>query len=145
MRAAGYDASWHPDIADWGLIRLARREERILLSSDPHIFRIGLIRDREIPALWIPHGLGTGEPLAFVLRHWQLPLRMPRCRACGGTLAQGSKDEVREHVPLRSFQWAAQFWRCEQCGKIFWQGTHWQKIDAGLRQVWQAAQTGKDA
>src|SRR5262245_61660258 len=99
LRAAGYDAAWRADIDDWDLIRLARREERVLLSSDTGIFRIGIVRDGDVPALFIPHGLRKREQLAFVLEHLKLPLREPRCMACGGPLHEQSRDAVQERVP----------------------------------------------
>src|SRR5437016_516505 len=92
LRAAGYDASWHPGIEDWDLVRLAQREGRVLLSSDTGIFKIGIVRDGDLPALWIPHGLSTQEQLAFVLRERKLPVREPRCMACGGRLVEVPKD-----------------------------------------------------
>src|SRR5213592_1517968 len=82
LRAAGYDASWHPGIDDWGLIRTARKEGRFLLTSDTGIFRIGIVRDGELPALLIPHGMGKKEQLRFVFQQLQLPIRKPRCMAC---------------------------------------------------------------
>src|SRR5205823_5854209 len=84
LRAAGYDACWQEGIHDWDLIRLADREGRILLSSDTGIFRIGIIRDGDQPALFVPHGLRPQSELAFVLHQLVLPLRSPRCMACGG-------------------------------------------------------------
>lgn len=135
LRAAGYDASWHPGIDDRELVRLAQREHRLLLSSDTGIFRIGLVRDGKIPALWIPHGLDKQGQLAFVLRELRLPIREPRCMACGGALAEVSKDQLEDKVPPRSFEWSEQFWQCQACTRIFWRGTHWQKIAAGLHRA----------
>src|SRR5262245_57308077 len=105
LRAAGYDASWKLGIDDWDLIRLARREERILLSCDTGIFRVGLVRDGDVPALQIPHGLSMREQLAFVLHELRLEPREPRCMKCGGALIEVPKEQVRERVPARSFTW----------------------------------------
>jgi uncharacterized protein with PIN domain len=82
LRAAGYDATWKPDISNWDLIRTARYEDRTLLTSDTGIFRRGVIRDGDVPALFVPHGLGILDQLTFVLRQLHLPLREPRqiCR-----------------------------------------------------------------
>src|SRR5438105_626949 len=88
LRAAGYDATWRAGIADWDLIRQARDEGRILLTSDTGIFRVGIVRDGEVPALMIPHGLATHQQLAFVLNHFGLAPREPRCMACGAALAE---------------------------------------------------------
>src|SRR5689334_19408258 len=87
LRAAGYDACWDVGIDDRDLVRLAQAEGRTLLSSDTQIFAFGVVRDGVLPALWIPHELRTQEQLAFVLDRLHLPLREPRCMACGGELA----------------------------------------------------------
>src|SRR3954470_18315050 len=94
LRAAGYDALWRADIGDWGAIRVAQREERILLTADTGILRVGIVRDREVPALHIPHGLDKQGQLAFVLQQLNLPLREPRCMACGGSLAVVPREQV---------------------------------------------------
>ena len=135
LRAAGYDASWHPGIDDWDLIRLARREGRVLLTCDTGIFRIGIIRDGDLPALFIPHGLGKQEQLAYVLQRLNLRPREPRCMACGGALVEVPKDQVRDRVPPRTFAWVEQVYACSRCGQLFWQGTHWQRIAAALQRV----------
>jgi uncharacterized protein len=142
LRAAGYDAAWQPHIADWDLIRQARRERRVLLSSDTGIFAIGIVRDGDVPALFLPHGLDTDAQLAFVLQKLGLELRTPRCMACGGALAEVSRDAVRENVPPRTYAWVERFYACGRCGRVFWEGTHWQQIAARLR---KAAARGADA
>src|ERR1043165_974687 len=135
LRAAGYDTSWQVDISDWDLIRLARREGRTILTSDTGIFRRGVIRDGEIPALFVPHGLGIHEQLCFVLRELHLSLHEPRCMACGGGLIEISKDQAQGRVPQRSSAWVDQFWECECCRRVFWKGTHWQRIAEQLRRT----------
>jgi uncharacterized protein len=128
LRAAGYDAWFRADIDDWGLIRLALREGRVLLSSDTGLFRVGVVRDGHVPSLFIPHHLGKCEQLALVLRHFGLPLAAPRCMACGGTLAKVPSDQARDRAPARTFAWRDRFFECAGCGRLFWEGTHWQKI-----------------
>jgi uncharacterized protein with PIN domain len=128
LRAAGYDASWRADIDDWELVRLARAEQRVLLTCDTGIFRIGIVRDGDLPALLLPPGLFKDEQLAFVLRELNLPLREHRCMACGGDLAQVPKEQVRGRVPPRSFEWVDHFFECARCRQLFWKGTHWRPI-----------------
>jgi uncharacterized protein with PIN domain len=135
LRAAGYDAFWQAAIPDWDLIRLALREQRTLLSSDTGIFRVGIVRDGEVPALQVPHGLDRMGQLAWVLRRLGLPLREPRCMACGGPLTVRTREQVRGRVPERTFAWLERFEECERCGQVFWQGTHWQRIEALLHRA----------
>lgn len=135
LRAAGYDAFWESGIDDWDLVRLARAEGRMLLTSDTGILRIGIVRDGDVPALFIPHGMTKREQLAFVLRRLGLSRREPRCMACGGGLEEVPREEARDRVPPRSFACQQQFWECRRCQRLFWQGTHWQRIAAELEQV----------
>jgi len=135
LRVAGYDATWHPHINDWDLIRLAQREGRVLLSSDGGIFRVGIVRDGEVSSLFLPPGLSRQEQLAHVLNQLQLPIREPRCMSCGGALVEVPKEQVRERVPPRSFAWQEHYYECTRCGRLFWQGTHWHQIQAALQQV----------
>jgi uncharacterized protein with PIN domain len=132
LRAAGYDASWHPEIDDWELIRIARQERRFLLTSDTGIFRIGIVRDGELPALFIPHGMGKSDQLRFVIEQLQLSTREPRCMACGGELRERTREDVRDRVPTKSLAWLDRFYECVRCRKVFWHGTHWQRIEKVL-------------
>src|SRR5690348_16356114 len=102
LRAAGYDASWHPGIPDPALVRLAREEARVVLSSDGDVFAFALVRDGLVPSLFVPRGLTVQAQLAHVLRELGLPLREPLCMACGGELAELSRDEAAGRVPPRS-------------------------------------------
>jgi uncharacterized protein with PIN domain len=135
LRAAGYDACWKEGIDDWELIRLARREARVLLSSDTGIFRVGIVRDGDVPALMVPHGLSKQQQLAFVLERLHLAPRSPRCMACGGELLEVPREQARDRAPPRTFDWVEHFHECARCGQLFWQGTHWRKIAAQLEQL----------
>jgi uncharacterized protein with PIN domain len=135
LRAAGYDACWEEGIDDWDLVRLAQREGRVLLSCDTGIFRIGIVRDGEVRALLLPHGLGKQEQLAFVLRELKLGLGEPRCMACGGELAAVDREAARDRVPPRTFERETAFWECGRCRQLFWRGTHWPQIAADLQQA----------
>jgi uncharacterized protein with PIN domain len=133
LRAAGYDAFWRLSIDDHELIHLSKDEERTLLSSDTKIFLFRIIRDNLLPALFVPLRLNPPEQLAHVLVKLNLPFRQPRCMACGGNLVEVPKEAVREKVPARTFAWLDQFWECSRCRRLFWHGTHWQRITQRLR------------
>jgi hypothetical protein len=48
--------------------------------------------------------------------------------SCGGELRHVSKDALRERIPPRTYRWLDEFFACRRCDKLFWQGTHWQRI-----------------
>jgi hypothetical protein len=135
LRAAGYDASWHNGIADGDLIRLARTEGRTVLSSDDDVFAFAVVRDGIVPALFVPRGLTIQGQTAHVLRQLGLALREPRCMTCGGKLVELPKQEAAERAPPRSLAFYDRFWVCDGCGKVFWRGTHWERIAKRLQEA----------
>jgi uncharacterized protein with PIN domain len=135
LRAAGYDACWQPGIDDRDLIHLAWAEGRTLLSADTRVFEFAVIRDGVQPALFVPVRLRPREQLAYVLERPHLPLREPRCMACGGELVAVPKEQVATRVPPRTFAWLERFWECNRCRRVFWHGTHWQRIAEALRRA----------
>jgi uncharacterized protein with PIN domain len=88
-----------------------------------------------VPSLFVPRGQPVQAQLAHVLRELGLPLREPRCMACGGELAELAKEEAGDRVPARSLASHDRFWGCVKCGKVFWHGTHWERIVERLRQA----------
>jgi uncharacterized protein with PIN domain len=139
LRAAGYDATWRAGIGDTELVRFARAEARTLLTSDGGILLHAAVRDGAVPCLWLPRGLTTQHQLAFVLNKCGLALREPRCMTCGGELREVARDQAAGRVPPRTFASTEQFWECVRCGRLYWHGTHWERIAARLQQAAQTA------
>jgi len=135
LRAAGYDASWREDIDDGELVRQARRESRVVLSSDHGVFRFGVVRDGEVQALFVPIGWSPQDQLAFVLHERKLPLRSPRCMRCSGPLVCVPKEQARDRVPAGTFARQDEFYQCLRCGHFFWHGSHWPRIAAALQRA----------
>ena len=128
LRAAGYEAAWEPGIADDDLLRRARAQPATLLTTDGMLMERRLLRDRVIPAFWLPPTLAIAEQLALVFREFGLTLRPPRCMTCGGELRRVVKEDLRARIPPRTYRWLDEFFVCARCDKLFWHGTHWQRI-----------------
>jgi len=138
LRAAGYDARFEYGIDDADLLARAAADGRVVLSSDGGLFARNIVKDGAVRALYVPQQLGKFEQLRFVLRALGLPLRAPRCMACGGSLAEVPKHSVTGEVPPLAFRNCDRFWRCRGCGRLLWRGTHWQRITRLLGSLGQA-------
>lgn len=139
LRAAGYDAAFEHGIEDGTLVRLASKEDRIVLSSDSGIFERTVVKTGRVRALFVPRATPPTDQLAFVLRALALPTRDPRCMACGGELREVSKSTVAHLAPPRSFATYDRFWTCAACAKLYWRGTHWSRIVERLAAVTERA------
>jgi uncharacterized protein len=132
LRGAGYEAEWLPRIADDDLLVWAREISATILTTDSMLMERRLLRDGLLPALWLPPTLSIAEQLTLVFREYHLPIRTPRCMQCGGELCRVEKDDVRERIPPRTYRWLDDYFACSRCGKLFWHGTHWERIRQGL-------------
>jgi hypothetical protein len=132
LRAAGYDAAWVEGIEDAELVRRALADGRILLTCDTGLAQHGAIQSGQVRAVLIPPGKRKFEQLRFVVQALGLRRLAPRCMACGGRLLAVSPDAARPEVPPRTLAWCDEYFRCQRCAKLFWRGTHWQRIEARL-------------
>jgi len=129
LRAAGYEAEWRPGRSGRALISIGEAPVDVLVTTDSRL----LDRTQGGPVVvWVPSGLAPAAQAGVVLRDLGLALRQPRCMGCGGSLAAVSKDAVKDRIPPRTALWKDEYFVCQACGQLFWEGTHWERIRARL-------------
>lgn len=133
LRAAGYDAALAPAVPVHRLPDEALRLGRVLVTSDTETLERRLVADGSLRVVWLPSALTTAEKLGLVLRDLGLALCDPRCMACGGELVPRPKESVRRRIPPRTALWKDEYFVCAACDRLFWRGTHWERIVPALR------------
>ena len=133
LRAAGYRAFWESGIDDDVLISKAREVGATILTTDSMLMERRILRDRIIGAMWLPPTLSISEQLSRVFHEFDLRVGKPRCMSCGGGLLRGDKERLKDRIPPKTYRWLAEYFVCNSCGKLFWHGTHWQRIVARLK------------
>jgi len=132
LRIIGYDTLYFRKIEDSQLIRMAVREGRTLLTRDVELFNRGGFQ-----GLFIDSG-DLGLQLAQVMREAKLRPKVKagvRCPLCNERLRAVNRDQVRGSVPVYVYSTHREFTRCPRCAKIFWRGTHWQRIERRLTEM----------
>lgn len=135
LRGAGYMAYWREGAGDTELIEEAARRGAILLTTDSGMMERRVLRDGQLPALWLSPGLTKMEQFQSVLVDLDLPLLPPRCMKCGGPLQRVQKSQIADRIPPRTLKWLDEYFLCQDCGKLFWHGTHWRQIVQRLKAV----------
>jgi len=126
LRMLGFDSLYHNDYSDEALAQISVAEKRILLTRDR-----GLLKRSQVT-----HGylLTTREPkqqLLTVIRRFDLISSFKpftRCIACNGTLIEKSKEEIIDLLEPRTIQYFERFKQCADCGKIYWKGSHYERM-----------------
>lgn len=131
LRILGYDTLYFRDAQDGRLVTLARRDGRILLTRDTRL----LLRRRLCPMLFV-HDDRVWDQLRQVAGELGLsvgPRLGSRCLRCNRSLAPLAKDRAAGRVPDYVFRHQDTFFQCEECGRIFWGGTHLHHMEETVR------------
>jgi uncharacterized protein with PIN domain len=133
LRLLGHDTTFVPGITDHELVRHALAERRVLISADCRLFLRRELATGQLTGLQVPVGLTLGDQVRFVVGSLHLVPGPPRCTACNGLLDPVRRADVGDVVPARSLIWGRRFHRCRDCGRVFWEGTHWGRIRGFMR------------
>lgn len=138
LRLMGIDTAYERDADDDRLLEIMRRDHRALLTRDRRLLMHSIVRDGYCPRSDDPEEQGRE-----VLRRFPMlgkPGRltsMSRCLHCNGILREVAKQEVL--VPLahepRTLRYYDDFFRCPDCGRIYWRGSHFDKLSARLTRL----------
>ncbi len=135
LRMIGYEATYLNDCEDSKLLSLAKHNSLTLLTSDQELYRTAASRGIES---FLVEGRTEPERLAGLAARYKLNLRIDttvsRCPICGSPLRETIKNEVEDLVPPATFKVQQTFWVCNnpECGKVYWQGSHWKQIEQTL-------------
>jgi hypothetical protein len=135
LRLLGFDTLYVRDEPDSVLVRRAADEGRVLLTRDrllARVFsaRVYLVQARELPA-----------QVREVVQALRLPLRkdalFSRCTLCNRPVEEVDKESVRDRVPEAALQQYERFTYCAACDKIYWPGSHHERVLAQLGDLLQ--------
>jgi hypothetical protein len=136
LRILGYDALFINGLDDDELIRIAIDEGRVLLTKDTRILRRGVVYSGELKLVLIRDD-DVRSQLRQVVRTLNLKLSKPfsLCIECNQPLLPRTREEVKELVPPYVFQTQTQYMQCPSCQRIYWRGTHWQRMKRELERL----------
>lgn len=139
MRVIGCDTLIWRSGRDEEMLAAAEEEGRVVLTRHA---RLGSLR-RAGPQIVVVEDENPVSQLVQVVRALGLDLharRYTRCQRCNGLVESVSKQDVQDQVPERSYGAFDQFWRCRECGHLYWRGDHFESMEQTL--AWVERQVG---
>jgi uncharacterized protein with PIN domain len=128
LRGLGLDAAYNRAWSDAFLARLAREQERVVLSRDRALLKRSCIAHGRLIRSEHPD-----EQLREVLNFYSLPdgaVPFSRCLRCNQPLHSVDKKRVEPLLLPRTRLYYQHFKQCPQCGRIYWPGSHQQSMRA---------------
>ncbi len=134
----GHDVNYSTSLSDSELLAIAKTESRVLLTRDLELFQRAVSRGIETDYVT---GNTEAERLAKLSSRFGIPLSidltLSRCPKCNTRIAPIGKEEVANKVEEKTLLHYNEFWLCPNCGAVYWQGSHWTKIRATLKEAKQ--------
>jgi uncharacterized protein with PIN domain/sulfur carrier protein ThiS len=133
LRLLGLDCLYRNDFDDDNVSRISQQQRRIVLTRDRRLLH------RKI----ITHGLYVRavkpkEQVKEVLQRLDLHGAVQpftRCTRCNGLLKAISKQTVDHRLEPKTRRYYNDFLQCEQCGQVYWQGSHHERAKRLVREL----------
>ncbi len=126
LRMLGFDTLYRNDYADEELADISSQENRILLTRDLGVLKRGIVNLGYYVRATNPEKQLTEVMQRFNLFNLINPFA--RCIHCNGLLAPVAKENIIDKLPQKVQENYQQFSQCPDCNQIFWQGTHFEKM-----------------
>lgn len=114
-------------IQDDELLHIAKKENRVLVTRDKELILRAQKRDIQVIPVFTRD---LDEQLKKVLAQTTVDSTqiLSRCSLCNTQLISIDKEKVKDKVPENVYQTNETFWICPNCQKIYWRGSHFDKI-----------------
>lgn len=136
LRLTGVDTVYSNDADDAAIAETAVQENRAVLTRD-----LGLLKYGKLTYGYWLRSTDADEQLMEVIRFFDLSGKLnpfSRCMNCNGTLQSVSKSKVVSALPPRVRESFDYFKQCNSCEKIYWKGSHYDKLVDKVKKAQQA-------
>ena len=134
LRILGYDTRYGAKNDD-ELLKISKQENRILLTRDKNLYE----KSKNASSSLYIKSMSLHEQLVFVLRNTDIMVSrhnmLSRCLICNTPLENKKKSDIREDVPPYPFQHHEKFWKCPNCNRVYWKGSHWTHMYNQIKRI----------
>ena len=130
LRIFGFDTSYYKTGEDSDLLRVAGEEGRAIVTSDR---ALGETAGRRGLLAFVVVGRKDRERIVSLVEqaerfHCPLVGGDPLCALCNGSLSEAKRENVRGLLPSKLVAKHRRYHICEECGKVYWHGSHWNRL-----------------
>jgi hypothetical protein len=136
LRLLGFDTGYRRDVHDAELIARSRAEGRIILTRDRELLKARVVTHGYWVRATDPRRQVVEIRDRFDLGRSARPFT--RCTVCNGDLFAVAPEEGAEEAPPRVRERCHEYSRCAACRKLYWKGTHFDRLEAFVRWAMEA-------
>ncbi len=131
LRMLGFDTLYKNNYyKDKQIIKISIEEHRIILTRDK-----SLLKNKTVThGYWI-RNTDPDKQLQEIIRRFDLKDQIKpftRCIECNGIMKLVDKKEIIDQLLPKTKKYYNEFYRCSKCNKIFWKGSHFQRMKKNI-------------
>ena len=133
LRMLGFDVLYSNSYNDNEIVRVSRIEKRTILTKDKNI-----LKRSEVTHGYFVRNDDIVNQTKEIIKRFDLNKdinEFTRCLECNNLLRPVIKEDIIEKIPMKVAKWHKTFFICSNCNKIYWQGTHHQKMNTFIQSV----------
>ncbi|MFO7978678.1 MAG: Mut7-C RNAse domain-containing protein [Bacteroidales bacterium] len=133
LRMMGFDTLYRNNLEDDEIIRIADQENRIVLTRDR-----GILNNKRVERGHFVESIFAREQITEVIDAFALKDSLSflsRCMVCNGLIMEVSKEEVDHELKPRTRRYFNRFFRCRHCGKVYWEGSHYDRMKSFYEEI----------
>jgi uncharacterized protein with PIN domain len=133
LRLLGFDTYYKNTLEDDEIVKISIAEKRIILTRD-----IGILKNGKVTHGFYIRSDDPKAQLNEVIERLQLRnLFKPftRCSQCNDKLKRIQKEHLINRIPEDTLRYYKIFWECNGCRQIYWEGSHFDKINNWIEKM----------
>ena len=133
LRMLGFDTLYGNDMRNGKIAEISCTQNRILISRD-----VSLLKRKIVMHGYLLQDQDPRRQIIEVVRLYDLGNRMKpmtRCMPCNGLLVPVSKETIMDRLEPLTRKYYHIFHICQDCGKIYWPGSHHEKIMGSIELI----------
>ena len=136
LRMLGQDVMYSTELTDSELLELTKKEKRVLLTKDLELYKRAIARN--IDAFYIEEKRDSDQ-IAELAQRYNLVLAIDmeksHCPVCNTKLKVTPKEQLLGELEKNTLTYYEKFWKCPNCGQVYWQGGHWKQINNTINEA----------
>jgi len=127
LRTLGFDSTYSKDFTELQIPDLAEKKKAIVLTRN-----INLLKKNQVQKGYWLRSQDPDEQVLEIIEYFDLRDQMKpftRCRTCNGLIETVEKEKIMDQLPPMTKAYFHEFFQCQDCLKIYWKGSHFEKME----------------
>ena len=126
LRMLGFDSLYENDYTKHEIVEIAAKEKRTILTRNTNLLKM-----KSVTRGYAVRSPDPEKQTLEVIRRFDLSdiiKPFSRCLLCNGRIESVAKDIISDTLDELTRRYYDTFYRCIHCGKIYWEGSHYERM-----------------